>query len=80
MVKLIGLPVQPFSDIVMVMLAVTGEVVLLIAVKGGILPVPLAGRPMEGWSFVQLITELAMAALVKLVNITPVVVPPLHTV
>ncbi len=40
-----------------VMKAVIGTLVLLMATNAGILPVPLAGRPMEGFELVQLKTE-----------------------
>jgi hypothetical protein len=39
---------------VTIIVAVTGAVVALVAVKAGILPVPLAARPIEGVLFVQL--------------------------
>ena len=39
---------------VTVMVAVTGAVPAFVAVNEGILPVPLAARPMEGVLFVQL--------------------------
>ena len=37
------------------MLAVIGDVVLLTAIKAGILPVPPAARPISGFEFVQVI-------------------------
>src|SRR2546426_927353 len=55
MVNEFGAPSQVFPAFVKcgvtVILAVTGAVPLLTAVKGGILPLPLAGRPMPGVSF-----------------------------
>ncbi len=48
MVKLKGNPVQPFSEGVMVMVAVIGLLLLFIAVNGNIFPDPLAASPMEG--------------------------------
>lgn len=53
-----GLPVQVTPPVVYtgvtVMVATTGILVTLVAVKAAILPVPLAARPMEGVLFVQL--------------------------
>ena len=46
MVKLCGVPVQPSNDGVTVIVAVTGDVPALVAVNEGMLPVPLAPRPM----------------------------------
>jgi len=52
MVKVVGVPVQAFADGVTVMVAVMGEVVALVAVNEGILPEPLAVRPMAVLLFV----------------------------
>ena len=46
MVNVWGVPAQPSNEGVTVMVAVTGEVPLLVAVKDGMLPLPLAARPM----------------------------------
>ena len=54
MVKFCAGPGQPFAVGVTVMVAVTGTLVVLIAVNAGMFPLPLAARPMEGLSFVQL--------------------------
>jgi hypothetical protein len=53
-VKLTGVPPQPVDDGVTVMVAVMGDVVLLVAVNDAILPVPLAANPMAVLLFVQL--------------------------
>ena len=53
MVKVIGVPVHPFADGVTVMVAVMGEVVALVAVNEGILPEPVAARPIAALLFVQ---------------------------
>ena len=53
-VKVIGVPEQPFETGVTVIVAVTPLPLLLIAVKAAILPVPLAAKPMLGVLFVQL--------------------------
>lgn len=45
MVKLTGLPTQPVDDGVTVIVAVTGALVVLMAVKLAILPVPDAASP-----------------------------------
>ena len=54
--KVIGTPIQLLLYLgVTVILAVTGELLLLVAVKAGMLEVvPAAAIPMPGWSFVQL--------------------------
>ncbi len=54
MVKLDGAPGQPFRDGVTVMVAVTGEVPVLVALKLLILPVPVAARPILVALLVQL--------------------------
>ena len=54
MVNTRGEPKQPLDSGITVMVAVTGKVVLLMAVKAGILPVPYAGNPIIGLLFVQL--------------------------
>jgi hypothetical protein len=53
-VNVLGAPGQPLADGVTVIVAVTGDVVLLVAVKAAISPVPLAARPIEVVLFVQL--------------------------
>jgi hypothetical protein len=49
----VGVPVQPLADGVMVIVAVTGAEVAFVAVKAGIFPDPLAERPMVELLFVQ---------------------------
>lgn len=53
-VKLTGVPPQPVDVGVTVMVAVIGAVVVLVATKLGILPVPLAASPMAVLLLVQL--------------------------
>lgn len=60
------------------MVAVTGEVPVLMAVKLAILPVPLAARPMEVVLFVQLYT-VPGGLVTAPVKVTAVVGAPLHT-
>ena len=52
-VKLLAVPVHPFAVGVTVMVAVIGKVVELVAVNEGILPEPLAVRPIAVLLFVQ---------------------------
>ncbi len=54
MVKVCDVPVQPIAEGETVMVATIVEVPRLVAVKAGMLPEPLAARPMLGWLFVQL--------------------------
>lgn len=53
MVKLTGVPVQLLLIGVTVMVAVRGDVVVLLAIKAGTFPDPLATSPMAGLEFVQ---------------------------
>jgi hypothetical protein len=48
-----GVPVQPLAEGVMVMVAVIGPELALVAVNAGISPDPLAARPMAVLLFVQ---------------------------
>ena len=49
-----GVPTQdPFTGVT-VNVAFIGFVPVFVVAKEGILPVPLAGNPMEGWLFTQL--------------------------
>lgn len=75
-VKVDGVPGQPFNDGVTVMVAVTGADPELFAVKAAISPVPLAARPMDGVLFVQL--NVPPTGL--LVKLTAAVESPLQTV
>jgi hypothetical protein len=73
-VNICGGPVQPFADGVTVIVAITGTVPVLIAVKAGIFPIPLAANPIEGLLFVQ----LNAVPLTEPVNVMAFVVAPLH--
>ena len=75
-VKLFELPIQPFASGVTVTIAVTATLPLLMAVNDGILPVPVAAKPMPALLFVQLYT----LPLTEPVNTTGVVDAVLHTV
>jgi hypothetical protein len=52
MVNVVGVPVHPFADGVTVIVAVIGEFVAFAAVNEGMLPAPLAARPIELLLFV----------------------------
>ena len=56
MVKVDDGPVQLFKTGITVMLAVIGDEVLLTAVNAGMLPLPLAARPISGFELVQVIS------------------------
>ena len=45
-------PVQPLADGLTIIVAVTGALVVLVAVNDAILPVPFAARPIEVVLFV----------------------------
>ncbi len=53
-VNVLGVPVQPFAVGVTVIVATTGALPVLVAMKLAILPVPLAANPIDGALFVQL--------------------------
>ena len=74
-VNVLGVPLQPLATGVTVIVATTGAVPALVAMKLAILPVPLAARPIEGALFVQLYTVPATAPL----NVTAAVAVPLHS-
>jgi hypothetical protein len=74
-VNVSGVPVHPTADGVTVMVAVTGALVRLIAVKEAILPVPLAGRPIE----VLVLVQVKELPLTDPVNVMVFVAAPLHT-
>lgn len=59
MVKLVLLPPHALALVVTVIVAVIGAAVALVAMKLGILPVPLAARPMATLLFVQLYVVVA---------------------
>lgn len=52
-IKVNGDPVQPLAVGVTVIVLVTGLFVIFVAVNCGMLPVPLATRPIAGLLFVQ---------------------------
>jgi hypothetical protein len=72
----LGIPGQPAKDGVTVMVAVAVVLLLLMAVNDGMVPLPLAGKPMELLLFVQLKVVPATAP----VNVIALVAAPLHTV
>ena len=77
MVNVLATPTHPVlvTTGVTVIVAVTGALVVLTAVNTGILPVPVAAKPILGVLFVQLNTVPATVP----VKATAVVAPPLHT-
>ncbi len=52
-VKVVGVPRHPFAFGVTVIVAITGVIPVFVVVKLGILPLPVAARPIDGVSFVQ---------------------------
>jgi hypothetical protein len=76
MVKVEGVPGQVPEKGVTVIVAVIGEVVLFVAVNEGILPEPLAPRPIAVFEFVQ----VYVAPVVVLVKFIAATVPLLHAV
>jgi hypothetical protein len=54
MVNVVDVPVHPLAAGVAMITAVTGALVVLVAVNAAILPVPVAERPIEVALFVQL--------------------------
>ena len=68
------MPGQPLA--VTVIVAVTGNAVLFVAVKEGVFPAPLAASPMEGSEFVHANTTPG----VGLVKADAATEPPLQTV
>ena len=69
-----GVPVQPNATGETVMVAVIGALVVLMAVKAAIFPVPFAANPTETLSFVQLNAVVPTVP----VNVIAFVVAPLH--
>ena len=80
-VKVRAVPLQVTLPLVYagvtVIVAETGAVPVLTAVKEGMSPVPLAPRPIEVVLFTQLYT--IVPPVVGELNVTAVVLPPLHT-
>jgi hypothetical protein len=68
------LPVQLLADGVTTIVAVTGALVVLVAVNAAMLPVPLAARPLD----VVLLVQLYVVPLTAPLKFTAVVVAPLH--
>lgn len=85
MLNVMGMPTQlevPFTnDGVIVMSAITGTAPVLVTVNGSMLPLPVAGKPMDGALFVQLYT-IVPPPLVPfgLPNFTESVNLPLHNI
>jgi hypothetical protein len=76
-VNVVAVPVQPLAVVgVTVIVAVTGAAVLFTAVKLGILPCPLATRPIPG----VLLVQLNIVPATVPVNVTAVVGEPLQSV
>jgi hypothetical protein len=75
-VNVFGKPGQPVADGVTVIVAVSGALVVLVAVKAGIFPFPLAANPIE----VLLLVQLKEEPLTAPVNVIALVVAALHKV
>jgi hypothetical protein len=69
MVKVFGNPGQPFAVGVTTILAVIGELVVLVAVKMGKFPVPEAAKPILVAELVHVYVTVPVATLVKLVAV-----------
>ena len=80
MVNVIGIPTQLTPLLVnvgvTVMLAVTGNKVLFVAINEGIFPTPVAAKPIDGAEFVQLNTVVPPVAVV--LKFIALVDAPLH--
>ena len=76
MVNVCGIPGHPAADGVTVIVAVTGALVKLVAVKDGIFPLPAAPRPIVVLLFVQ----LKVVPLTAPAKATRLVAAPLHKV
>ena len=70
------MPVHEFAVGVTVIVAVTGVVVVLVAVNPAMLPLPFAAIPIVVFEFVQ--ANVVPGA--ELVNVVPATAPPLHTI
>ena len=75
-VKDCGAPGQPAAEGITEIVAVTGALVLLMAVNAGIFPLPLVANPIE----VLLFDQLKVVPLTAPVNEIKLVVAPLHNV
>jgi hypothetical protein len=71
MVKLCAVPGHPLAEGVTVIVAVTGALVVLIAVNDGIFPLPLAAKPIAVLLFIQ-IKAVPLTAPVKLMALVAV--------
>ena len=76
MVNVCGKPVQPFAKGVTVIVAVTGALVIFTALKAGILPMPLAARPIE----VLLLIQVKVVPVTAPENAIAFVAAPLHNI
>ena len=76
MVNVSGMPGQPAADGVTVIVAVTGALLVLIAVNEGIFPLPEAAKPIVVLLFVQ----LKVVPLIAPEKVTRFVDAPLHKV
>ena len=72
MVKVVGVPKQPFAFGVTVIVAITGVNPEFIVVKLAILPLPEAARPIDGVSFVQ---SKVVPFTVPVKRIVPLAIP-----
>jgi len=76
MVKVSGVPGQPFAVGVTVTVDVTGALPVLVAVKVAILPLPEPAKPMDA----SLLVQAYVVPATGFVKLTAVVVAPLHKV
>lgn len=76
MVKLWATPVQPNTEGVTVIVAVTGTLVVLTAVNDGISPLPVAANPIDG----SLLLQVKLVPLTAPVKFIALVAAPLHKV
>ena len=74
-VKLIGVPAHPLAVGVTVIVATTGALVILVATKLAMLPLPAAASPIDGALLVQLNTVPATVPT----KFTAAVLAPLHS-
>ena len=75
-VKVRGVPTQALAVGVTVIVAVTGALPVLVALKEAMLPLPFAARPIEG----SLLVQAYVVPATGFVNVTAVVATPLHKV
>ena len=65
------MPRQPFAVGVTVIVATEGELLLFVALKTGMFPVPLAARPFAGMLFVHVKVVPAPTGLETVVSVVP---------